>query len=204
MPIVRPITFARMAGALALVCVVCFGGGCSQTPDDGSGDYDPKARERDRRVQSLLDRVSGPDGAIADAAAQEIALFDRSELSLLAALWAARLKSTDAAVRIGIALQAQSESLAVTGSELTPEVERIGSTSLEWLRRGLDALRAPEDYIDAAYVRLVMARAYLVLGRGREAFELLANRLDTRPLPSDMEEAYDALLQMLSSGAASR
>lgn len=191
------------AAAPVLIAALALGAaGCETTPDQGGGRNQPLPvgdRARDRHLESLFDATSSPDEAVAEAAANEIAGLPAGELRNFGVHWGVRGRDPVAAGRIGYALGQQAEQAAVgsDGSSVPAEAARLANEALVWYRRGLAELDPEKDYVTGAHYRLLMARAFLVLGQGREAIELLANRLDTRPLPPELEAAYDQILDSL-------
>ena len=50
------------------------------------------------------------------------------------------------------------------------------------------------------WLRYEMANEYYRLGRNDDAVNLLANRMSTSPLPTELKPKYDALIQKASAG----
>jgi len=169
---------------------------CETTPNGGGTTGIPAVRGGDLRLEKLYDATSSADSELAWAAAKDIADLPATDLAKISVYWGVRGRNPEAARLIGDALEAKAEAVAVgsSGGTVPTEAARLANESLEWMRRALGEINPHKDYVTAAYYRLVMARAFLVLGRGAEAFELLANRLDTRPLPVEIEQAYEQLL----------
>ncbi len=153
-----------------------------------------ESRDRETELAQLFDRVSSPNLEVADAAAAEVAQLNRSDLGTIGAFWGVRSNDPMVALRIGDALGALSEDGAQ--SDLTAERAKL---AIFWLRRAHDKLDLQRDFVMAAQIRLLMARAWAVQGRTDEAMELLLNRLDPRPLPTELETQFEAMIAALSA-----
>jgi len=182
----------------AVLLLTCLGavalGSCtpSHNPQVATGVV--ASREREIELARLFDQVSSPNLEAATSAADEIAQLPREELASVAAFWGVRTNDPVVAIRIGDALGALAEE-----TETSEPATILARNAIEWLRRAQARIDQHSDFITAAGVRLLMARAWAVQGRTDEALELLLNRLDPRPLPVELEAQYEAMIASLAA-----
>jgi len=136
----------------------------------------PPPPDRQSELTRLYDIMGADDEQAANRAAREAAAGDDRDRRFMANLWGTRTRSVAGARRFGHALSA-------TGYD---------EEALAWFERGL--LHAELDDPLAHWLRYDMARAYLTLGRRDDAVNVLMNRKGTSPLPPELREQYDALL----------
>ena len=139
---------------------------------------------RQAELRVIFDRVASPDNESGLAAASELAACNADEWACVDALWGTRSDSPLLARRIGSACLAQAERKTLAAL---------------WYRRALKMIDTEKDYLAAAEVRLELAKALYVNGDTRGAIELLANRMDPRPLSADLAARYEALLNEIAA-----
>lgn len=162
---------------LACICACATGG-----PPIVNSAAVPMARQAELRM--IFDRVATANTADAEAAASELAAVNADEWAYVDALWGTRSDSPLTARRMGAASLAR------------PERK---SQAVLWYRRALKMIDAEKGYLAAAEVRLELARALHANGDTRGAVELLANRVDPRPLSADLAARYEAMLNEIAS-----
>lgn len=141
----------------------------------------PPPPARQAELTGLYDRMSGPEAAALEAA-RKCATGDDRDRRFTDSLWGTRPKSALGARRLGNALAQV----------------KLHEEALTWLERAYGATEA--DDATLAWIRYEMAVQYMQLGKRQDAINLLANRLGATPLPADLQQKVDALLNEAARG----
>lgn len=165
--------------AFATLCLLLASCVSTQDPPD---ELIPPPPMRQAELTRLYDQFSAAHAATADAAVRQCAAGEDRERRFIDSLWGTRPKNAAGARRYGNAL-AQA---------------RLHDEALTWLDRAYGATPVSDESL--AWIRYEMAQQYLALGKRDQAVQLLANRLGTTPLPADLQQKYDALIEQASRG----
>jgi len=150
--------------------------------EEPSDDMVPPDAPRQAELTRLFDRMGATNESTGVAAAKEAASGDDRDHRFMASLWGTRRKSAVGARRYGHAL-----------SDAGKHAE-----AFDWFERAFLFLPAGDKMLP--WLRYEMANEYYMLGRNDDAVNLLANRMSTSPLPTELKPKYDALIQKASAG----
>jgi tetratricopeptide (TPR) repeat protein len=142
----------------------------------------PPPASRQAELTELYGRFASPVEATGKAAAAEGARCVEKERHFLGSLWGTKSRNALGARRFGNAL-------GDAGKH---------DEALTWLQRAYE--ETPADASELPWIRYEIALQYVALKRNSEAIDLLANRFGSTPLPADLRQKYDELIDRAARG----
>lgn len=176
----------RNITAILCCCAALAVGACSSGPKPPEPEHG-MSNSRQWELEQAFSRVASPDELTALEAAGRIAVLPEDEHNIVSGFWGRRSSNPLVARRIA--------------SECAKLPRTSAARAVAWYHRALTAMKNETDYTATATVRLELALAYESSGDARAAVELLANRIDTRPLPVELERRYQDALAAIAAGS---
>lgn len=168
---------------------------CASGPEVNVEDNIPSLRKGE--LGRLFDQTGSFDEATAQQATDSVLTLPAEEQDYIDLLWGGRTGEGLHAHRLGLAYMDAAQSARANSLTDAANLER----AVRWFRRAIlavDVLASEENRLFAARIRFDLARAYICEGKLNLAVELLANRTDTTPLPPDVQQSYDGLLDEIA------